>query len=104
MSTPQAPIGSGFGAASTTAEVIRGIDLTGKVAIVTGGYAGLGLETTRTFAAAGAKVIVPARDREKALKKLAGIAGVEIATMDLMDPISIAAFAERFLAAGRPLH
>jgi NAD(P)-dependent dehydrogenase (short-subunit alcohol dehydrogenase family) len=104
MSTPQAPIGSGFGAASTTAEVIRGIDLTGKVAIVTGGYAGLGLETTQTFAAAGAKVIVPARDREKALKKLAGLAGVELETMDLMDPVSIDAFAERVLAAGRPLH
>ena len=45
--TPQAPIGSGFGKASTAEEVIAGIDLTGKTAIVTGGYSGLGRETVR---------------------------------------------------------
>jgi hypothetical protein len=38
MRTPRAPIGSGFGAATTAAEVIRRRDLTGKVAIVTGGW------------------------------------------------------------------
>lgn len=47
MSTPQEPINSGFGAASTAADVIQGIDLTGKVVIVTGGYSGLGWETTQ---------------------------------------------------------
>jgi hypothetical protein len=44
MTTLQQPIGSGFGAASTTKDVIDGIDLTGKVAIVTGANSGLGLE------------------------------------------------------------
>jgi len=58
MRTPQEPVGSGFGAASTTNDVVQGIDLSGKTAIVTGGYAGLGLETTRTFASAGARVVV----------------------------------------------
>jgi NAD(P)-dependent dehydrogenase (short-subunit alcohol dehydrogenase family) len=104
MSTPQAPTGSGFGAASATSDVIKGIDLSGKVAIVTGGYSGLGLETVRTLRSAGATVIVPARDHGKATTALAGISGVEIQPMDLLDPASIAAFAERFLASGQPLH
>ncbi len=103
MTTQQAPIGSGFTAASTTADVIRGIDLVGKVAIVTGGYSGLGRETVRTFLSAGARVIVPARDVERARKALDGIGGVEIEEMDLTDPTSIDAFARRFLASGLPL-
>lgn len=100
----QKPIGSGFNATSTTSDVIKGIDLTGKIAIVTGGNTGIGLETTRTLAAAGATVIVPARDIEKAKKNLEGIANVELASMDLMNPDAIDAFAEEFLASGRPLH
>jgi NAD(P)-dependent dehydrogenase (short-subunit alcohol dehydrogenase family) len=100
----QHPIASGFNAKSTATEVIKGIDLTGKIAIVTGGNAGIGLETTRVFAAAGATVIVPARDIEKAKKNLAGVPKVEIAAMDLARPESIDAFAETFLASNRPLH
>ncbi len=72
--------------------------------MVTGGYAGIGLETTRTFVLAGATVIVPARNLGKAGKSLAGMENVEIASMDLMDPVSINAFAEKFLASGGPLH
>lgn len=100
----QQPLGSGFNAKSTTNDVIKGIDLTGKIAIVTGGNTGIGLETTRTLSAAGATVIVPARDMDKAAKNLKGIANVEIALMDLMSPTSIDAFADKFLASGRPLH
>lgn len=100
----QTPLHSGFNAASTTADVIEGIDLTGKIAIVTGGNTGIGLETTGTLAAAGATVIVPARDVEKAKRNLQGIPNVEIAAMDLMDPASIDKFADSFLASGRPLH
>ncbi|WP_262890477.1 SDR family NAD(P)-dependent oxidoreductase [Rhodocytophaga rosea] len=100
----QKPIGSGFNAASTTTEVIKGIDLTGKIAIITGGYAGIGLETTKTLLAAGATVIVPARDINKAKKNLAGLESVEMASMDLMNPASIDTFIEKFLASGRPLH
>lgn len=100
----QQPIGTGFNAQSTTHEVIKGIDLTGTIAIVTGGNTGIGLETTKTLAAAGATVIVPARDIEKARKNLQGVANAEVAAMDLMDPNSIDAFAEKFIASGRPLH
>lgn len=102
--TQQKPVNSGFNAASTSKEVIAGIDLSGKTTIVTGGYVGLGLETTKTLVSAGAKVIVPARSREKAEKYLAGIENVQIETMDLMDIDSINAFAERFLARDEPLH
>jgi NAD(P)-dependent dehydrogenase (short-subunit alcohol dehydrogenase family) len=95
---------SGFSGASTADEVIQGIDLTGKIAIVTGGYAGIGLETTRVLHAAGARVIVPARDLKKAETALQGLDGVETGFMDLADPGSIDTFAKQFLASGRPLH
>ena len=100
----QQPIASGFGAASTAEEVIKGIDLSGKMAIVTGGYAGIGLETARVLSAAGAKVIVPARDMAKAEQALKGIPDIELHRMDLFDPASIDAFADAFLSSGRPLH
>lgn len=100
----QKPTGSGFNAASTTNDVIKGIDLTGKIAIVTGGNTGIGLETAKTLAAAGATVIVPARDTGKAKRNLGIIANIELETMDLVNPASIDAFAQKFLASGRPLH
>ncbi|HEY1046319.1 MAG TPA: SDR family NAD(P)-dependent oxidoreductase [Bacteroidia bacterium] len=100
----QQPLGSGFTARSTATDVIKGIDLKGKTAIITGGYAGIGLETSKVLAAAGARIIVPARDIEKAKKNLMGLIDVEIMKMDLMDPDSIDKFAEGFLATGSPLH
>ena len=102
--TLQNPVGSGFDAASTTAEIIKGIDLKGKTAIVTGGYAGIGLETVKALAGAGAKVIVPARNTEKAKTNLKGIANIEVEFMDLMSTSSIDAFAEKFLASAEVLH
>ncbi len=63
MTTPQQPIDSGFGPRSTTSDVLEGIDLSGKLAIVTGDYSGLGFETVRVLASAGARVVVPARRR-----------------------------------------
>jgi NAD(P)-dependent dehydrogenase (short-subunit alcohol dehydrogenase family) len=104
MTSPQSPIGSGFTAMSTTDDVMRGHDLRGHTAVVTGGYSGLGLETTRARAAAGAKVIVPARTPEKARAALAGIDGVELAVLDLVDPASISAFARTVVDSGRPVH
>ena len=97
-------IGSGFNSKSTSTEVIKHIDLNGKIAIVTGGNTGIGLETVKTLANVGATVIVPARDINKAKKNLQGIANVEIMEMDLMNPTSIDTFAKKFLASGRPLH
>jgi NAD(P)-dependent dehydrogenase (short-subunit alcohol dehydrogenase family) len=103
ISTLQQPIQSGFNAYSTAQEVIKGIDLTGKTIIITGGYAGIGLETTKALTSAGAHVIIPARDIEKAGKNLSGIENFELEKMDLMDPASIDVFAEKFVSAGRSL-
>ena len=104
MSAPQAPIGSGFGAASTAADVIAGRDLTGKTVVVTGGYSGIGIETVRAFRSAGAKVVVPARDMAKAKSNLADMPDVRLENMDLLDPGSIDAFAEQFLRENEKLH
>ena len=104
MTTKQAPIHSGFGAQTTAREVIGNRRLDGLTAVVTGGYAGVGLETTRALSGAGATVIVPARTLDKARTALAGVDRVEIESLDLIDPKSIDAFATRFLASGRPLH
>ena len=84
--------------------MIKGIDLTGKTAIVTGGYSGIGLTTVRTLRDAGAQVIVPARNAEGARAALRELDGVRVEALDLVDPASVDAFAERFLAEGRPLH
>ena len=100
----QKATGSGFGVKSTSKEIIKGIDLTGKTAIVTGGNTGIGLETVKTLAAAGAVVIVPARDAEKAKRNLEGTANVIIEKMDLINPDSIDTFVEKFLRSGNPLH
>jgi NAD(P)-dependent dehydrogenase (short-subunit alcohol dehydrogenase family) len=99
----QQPVHSGFNATSTVNDVMNGIDLSGKTIIVTGGYAGIGLETVKTFSKAGARIIVPARDIKKAANNLQGIANVTIEAMDLMDPQSIDSFAEKFLATGNAL-
>ncbi len=103
MSTPQHKIGSGFGHGSTADEVLSGIDLSGKLALVTGGYSGLGLETTRALAKAGAHVVVPARRPEVAKEALSGISGVEVDELDLADLDSVRSFAARFLASGRTI-
>ncbi|VBB16682.1 oxidoreductase [Burkholderia stabilis] len=104
MTSIQQPVRSGFGATSTAADVMAGIRLDGKAVIVTGGYSGIGLATTRALAEAGATVIVPARTPDKARDALRGIARTTTAALDLLDPVSIDAFATGFLAEGRPLH
>ncbi|WP_438390322.1 oxidoreductase [Caballeronia sp. DA-9] len=97
MSTPQSPIDSGFGAASTAEEVIRGIDLTGKCAVVTGGYSGIGIETVKALRSAGARVFVPARDLVKARTALSEMPDVVLQPMNLLDPASIDRFVEHVL-------
>lgn len=100
MIDQQKPLGSGFGAQTTAAEVLTGIDLSEKIAIITGGHSGLGLETTKALAAAGARIIVAARHPAAAATATQGLARVAVGELDLSDLDSVCAFAERILAAG----
>ncbi|MCH9687029.1 MAG: SDR family NAD(P)-dependent oxidoreductase [Deltaproteobacteria bacterium] len=91
----QVPTNSGFPAKTDGADVIADLDLAGKTAIITGGYSGLGLETTRALAAKGVSVVVPVRSPAKAAESLAGIEGtVTTAPLDLADLASVRSFAE----------
>ncbi len=103
MPSLQTPINSGFGARTEASDALGGARLDGKLAIVTGGASGIGLETTKALAGAGARVIVAVRDIERARAALAGVANIELAALDLMDPASIAGFAQSFIASGRKL-
>ena len=94
-----------FDAESTAAEVIAGIDLTGRRAIVTGGASGIGIETARALAGAGAEVTLAVRNLEAGERTAADITGstgnkqVLVAPLDLADQASVAAFVGRL---GRP--
>ena len=99
-----------FGAETTASEVAEGIDLRGKVALVTGGSSGLGQETARVLAARGAHVILTARDVPKGESVAAGIRAstgnerVEVEDLELGSLKSVRAFAGRFLARHPTLH
>jgi NAD(P)-dependent dehydrogenase (short-subunit alcohol dehydrogenase family) len=108
MPLPQKPVNSPFNARSTAQEVTEAIDLTGKTAIVTGGSAGLGVETARALAKAGADIVLPVRSKDKGEAAAADIrettgAEVETAAMDLGDYASVRSFAKAFVASGRKL-
>jgi NAD(P)-dependent dehydrogenase (short-subunit alcohol dehydrogenase family) len=91
-----------FGAPSTAAEVIAGIDLTGRRAIVTGGASGIGVETARALASANAEVTLAVRDLEAGERVADDIAAstgnkqVLVAPLDLTDPASIGALVARW--------
>ncbi|GIS74674.1 MAG: hypothetical protein CM1200mP12_03930 [Gammaproteobacteria bacterium] len=67
--------------------MLAGIDLSGKTALVTGGYSGIGTETSRALVEAGCEVYAPARRTDVALNELEGIVPAEnIVEMDLATP------------------
>ena len=97
ISEQQRPVSSGFGAKSEPAEVMAGIDLSGKTALVTGGYSGIGTETSRALVDAGCDVYIPARRTDVAAKELEGIVPAEhIVEMDLANPKSVQTFVDDF--------
>ncbi len=109
MPLPQNPIASPFDAKTQAGAVTRGVDLAGKTAIVTGAASGIGVETARALAGAGARIVMPVRSREKAeavaaeIRASTGNAAVEVADMDLADFASVRTFADTFVASGAAL-
>src|SRR6202166_384581 len=103
MLTEQKPLPSGYGPRTTAEEVLAGCDLRGKTAIVTGGHAGLGLETTRVLSNAGTTVVIGSRDPKKAQTAVAKMKNVEVGQLDLANPSSIDRFANEFLNSNRAL-
>jgi NAD(P)-dependent dehydrogenase (short-subunit alcohol dehydrogenase family) len=98
-----------FGATSTTEEVLRGINLSGKRVFVTGVSAGLGVETARALAAHGAQVIGAARDLSKAQAateqvrvQAASGGSLDLVQLDLASLDSVRRCADGLLAAGKP--
>jgi NAD(P)-dependent dehydrogenase (short-subunit alcohol dehydrogenase family) len=98
MATTTAEIRTPFGAETTAAEVVEDVDLTGKRAVVTGGASGIGVETARALAGAGAEVTLAVRrtgDAEEVardIRSTTGNDGVKVAHLELVDPASIDAF------------
>ncbi|GAA2149316.1 SDR family NAD(P)-dependent oxidoreductase [Glycomyces algeriensis] len=103
MTTKQHKLNSGFNADSTADEVLAGIDLTGRTALVTGGYSGLGLAATKALTRAGAHVIVPARRPAEATAALKHVPRTEVDALDLADLDSVRGFADRRIDDGRRL-
>ena len=92
-------IRSPFGSASTSDDVLAGIDLTGRRAVVTGGASGIGAETARALAAGGAEVTVAVRNTDAAVPVIAELNSslphpIRISALDLADRASIATFVE----------
>ncbi|NGM15409.1 SDR family NAD(P)-dependent oxidoreductase [Verrucosispora sioxanthis] len=101
------PVSTPFTAESTALEVVAGVDLTGRRAVVTGGGSGIGVETARALASAGADVTLAVRKPEQGERAAAEIIGttgndrVSVAPLDLADPASVAAFVANW---DGPLH
>lgn len=101
---------AGFGHDTTTAEVLAGIDLRGKVALITGGSGGLGEETARALAEKGAHVVLTARDLPKgeaaaqAIRASTGNPQVEVEALELGELASVRACARRVLARHEAVH
>jgi NAD(P)-dependent dehydrogenase (short-subunit alcohol dehydrogenase family) len=105
--TPNPRITTPFDAHSTAAEVVQGIDLTGRRVVVTGGASGIGIETARALAGAGAEVTLAVRDLDAGARTAEDITAttgnkqVLVARLDLADQGSVAAFADAWEG---PLH
>lgn len=90
----QKPLNTSFSSESTAADVIFGIDLKGKHAVVTGGHSGLGLETTRALINAGASVTIAARNVKEAQTATQDIEGISIEALNLADLDSVHQFTQ----------
>jgi NAD(P)-dependent dehydrogenase (short-subunit alcohol dehydrogenase family) len=102
--------GSKFGFETTALEVVEGINLKGKEVIITGASDGIGVETARALAKAGARVVIAARNLQKAepvakdIRESTKNPNVEVEKLDLSSLVSVNEFVKRYLEKKRPLH
>lgn len=107
--TPNSPVTSPFGARTTALQAVSGISLKGRTVIITGGAAGLGLETSRALSSAGAELTLAVRNLEQGQSAAQQIcatyphAKVDVCRLDLNDLGSVGQFAAAWLASGRTL-
>jgi NAD(P)-dependent dehydrogenase (short-subunit alcohol dehydrogenase family) len=94
-------ISTPFDANSTAADVLAGVDLSGRRMIVTGGASGLGAETVRALARIGAQVTIATRNPAAGAALAGELATVDVAALDLADPVSVRAFTASWTG---PLH
>ena len=95
---------SNFGPESTAEEVTRGLDLRGRLAVVTGCNSGIGYETMRVLAMRGVHVIGTGRTMDKAAKACSSVAGATTpAVLELSDYESVKACADRIESMGLPV-
>jgi NAD(P)-dependent dehydrogenase (short-subunit alcohol dehydrogenase family) len=110
QANPQQEEPSRFGFESTAEEVAAGVDLRGRVAVVTGASSGLGVETARTLASRGATVVCAARDLDKAeavargIREATGNDAVEVVRLELGSLPSVRACAKDILARHPEIH
>ena len=101
------PVSTPYGFSTTAAEVVAGVDLAGRRVVVTGGASGIGVETARALASAGARVTLAVRDVEAAepvadeLRRTTGNPALDVAALDLADLTSVATFSAGW---SEPLH
>ena len=101
----QKPVGSGYDRKTDASQVLEGVDLSGKTAVVTGGYSGVGLGVSRALARVGARVILPARDTDKARKAQGDIGGdTLVCQMDLTNFAQVDGFAQDVAALTDRVH
>ena len=99
-----------FGAITSAADAVAGLDLGAKTALITGASSGLGAESARVLAACGATVVITARQTEKAegvaqaIRQSTGNQRIEVMALELTDWDGIRSFAEEFTARHPRLH
>ena len=99
-----------FSRQSTTDQVLEGVDLTGKLALITGGASGIGQETARALASKGASIVIAARDMQRAeevrkeITASTGNSSIDLLELELASLAKVKASAEDFLSRFKSLN
>ena len=103
VKTEQEPVHTGLGDRIVPREIIGNLRLAGKTILITGGHSGIGLVVARALSETGARIVVGARDMEKARRALTRLKNVTFDHLDLSDPHSIDVFSEKFAGSNSKL-